>query len=168
MNVEGSESRTEQFERPTENGFRALIRVHGLLDRVMQPYFGRFGLSRSQWGALRTLHRAEIEGSPGLRLMELGDRLLVRPASVTGLLDRLQRLEYVIRISSTSDLRGKEVRLTRSGRILVERILQGHGAQIAAVMAGLDTVEQIQLGVLLKRLARHLESMLEEEEHEQA
>ncbi len=167
MNAENRECRTEQVERPMETGFRALIRVNGLLDRVMQPYFGRFGLSRSQWGVLRTLHRAEIGGFPGLRLMDLCDRLLVRPASVTGLIDRLQRLGYVVRFSSTSDLRSKEARLTQSGRSLVERILQGHGDQIAAVMGGLNTKEQIQLRNLLELLAAHLESMLEEEEHVQ-
>ncbi len=166
MNAKGRDARTE-VEGATETAFRALIRVNGLLDRVMQPYFGRFGLSRSQWGALRTLHRAELAGSPGLRLMDLGDRLLVRPASVTGLTDRLQRLGYVVRFSSESDLRGREVRLTQEGRSLVERILEGHGTQIAAVMGGLDTDEQIQFGILLQRFATHLESMLEEREHAQ-
>ncbi len=154
----------ERVERPAETAFRALIRVNGLLDRVMQPYFGRFGLSRSQWGVLRSLHRAELRGFAGLRLMDLGDRLLVRPPSVTGLIDRLQRLGYVVRSSSTSDLRGKEVRLTQSGRDLVERILQGHGTHISSVMAGLNIREQLQFRFLLERLATHLESMLEAEE----
>ncbi len=165
MGTENKDFGTEQAERPTETGFRALIRVNGLLDRVMQPYFGRFGLSRSQWGVLRTLHRSEVGGIPVLRLTDLGNRLLVRPASVTGLIDRLQRLGYVVRFSSLTDLRGKEVRLTQSGRSLIERILQGHGAQIAAVMAGLSIPEQIELRHLLESLATHLESMLEEEDH---
>ncbi len=165
MNSTGRDRRTGRVERSLETGFRALIRVHGLLDRVMQPYFGRFGLSRSQWGVLRTLHRAETEGMEGLRLMELGQRLLVRPPSVTGLIDRLQRLGYVLRSSSTGDLRGKEVRLTPSGRALVERILQGHGDQIASVRSGLSGSEQIQLRGLLERLAGHLESMVEKESY---
>ncbi len=165
MRAEVKQSQTIQAEKPMETGFRALIRISGLLDRVMQPYFARFGLSRSQWGALRTLHRAEREGLAGLRLMDLGDRLLVRPPSVTGLIDRLQRLGYVVRSSSTSDLRGKEVRMTQSGRDLVERILKGHSSQIRSVMAGLNATEHIQLSSLLKRLALHLESMLEKADH---
>ncbi len=165
MELMGRDRRTERVERPWEMGFRALIRVNGLLDRVMQPYFGRFGLSRSQWGVLRTLHRTETEGMDGLRLMDLGERLLVRPPSVTGLIDRLQRLGYVARFSSTNDMRGKEVRLTQSGRSLVERILRGHGGQIASVMSGLSSSEQIRLGDLLERLAVHLESIAEKENH---
>ncbi len=148
------------------NPYRALLRVTGLLDRVMQPYFGRFGISRSQWACLRVLHRAEQEGLPGLRLMDLGRRLLVRPPSVTGLIERLQRSGYVESSSSATDLRGKEVHLSDAGRRLVERVLQGHSAQIAAVMGGLDEASQRQLDVLLQRLAEHLESMAARKKHE--
>jgi MarR family 2-MHQ and catechol resistance regulon transcriptional repressor len=146
-------------------GYRTLLRVIGLIDRVMQPYFGRFGISRSQWACLRVLYRAEQEGLPGLRPVDLGRRLLVRPPSVTGLIERLRRLGYVSSNSSSADLRGKEVRLSDSGRKLVERILLGHGRQIAAVMGGLDAAGQQQLHLLLKRLAEHLESMAAGENH---
>ncbi len=148
-------------EMPAEAGFRALIRVTGLLDRVMQPYFGRFGISRSQWGVLRILQRAERSGAPHLRLVDLGERLIVRPPSVTGLISRLERLGYVVRISSTDDLRGREVSLTAAGRDLIARVLQKHGTQIAAVMGALDTQEQEQLLRLLDRLGAHLEDMAE-------
>ena len=73
--------------RPTENAFRELIRTFGLVERVMQPYFASFGITGSQWGALINLHRAEQDGSPRLRLSALGERLLIRPPSVTGLID---------------------------------------------------------------------------------
>lgn len=43
-----------QGELPGQ-GYRALLRVMGLIDRVMQPYFGRFGISRSQWACLLTM-----------------------------------------------------------------------------------------------------------------
>ncbi len=145
----------------SREGYRALLRVTGLLDRVMQPYFNRFGISRSQWGCLRVLFRAEQEGVPGLRPVELGRRLLVRPPSITGLIDRLRGLGYVTSSSSVTDARGKEVHLTANGRGLVERILKGHAAQIACVMGGLDAQGLLQLNLLLRQLAVHLESIAE-------
>ena len=60
---------------PAEEAFRELIRTLGLLERVMQPYFARHGISGSQWGVLRTLHRAEGDGILGLRQTDLSDRL---------------------------------------------------------------------------------------------
>ena len=50
-----------------ERAFRQLIRTFGLIERVMQPYFAQFGISGAQWGVLRNLHRAEVEGLRGLR-----------------------------------------------------------------------------------------------------
>lgn len=149
-------------------GFRALLRVQGLIDRVMQPYFGRYGISRSQWACLRVLHRGEQEGLTGMRPADLGRRLLIRPPSVTGLIERLRRLNYVCSNSSSTDLRGKEVRLSKAGRELVERILLGHGNQISAVMGGLGAAEQQQLRLLLQRMADHLESLAEGENHEES
>src|SRR5436305_1742507 len=112
--------------RPTDNAFRELIRTFGLAERVMQPYFARFGISGSQWGVLRNLHRAEQEGAPGLRLTELSDRLLVRPPSVTGVVDRLERAGLVTRHESTIDLRAKPVGLTAPGRRLAGRAPDVH------------------------------------------
>ncbi len=162
-----TEKKRERQEMPRENGYRALLRVTGLLDQVMQPYFGRFGISRSQWACLRILHRAELSGEAGLRPVDLGRRLLVRPPSITGLIERLRRLGYVRSNSSVDDGRGKEVRLTARGRELVERVLEVHPAQIAAVMGGLDVAGQQQLNQLLERLAAHLELMVEEGESEE-
>src|SRR5437016_8507265 len=107
--------------QPPEGTFRELLRVLGLLERVMQPYFAQFGISGSQWGVLRQLHRAEQDGLPGLRLTELSERLLIRPPSVTGLVDRLERARLVVRDGSPTDLRAKQIALTRAGRKLVER-----------------------------------------------
>lgn len=145
-----------QNGNPSRDAFLSLIRVSGLLDAIMQDYFSRFGISRSQWAVLRNLYRAESESLPGLRPADLVSRLLVRPPSVTGLIDRLERLGYVRRNEHSEDLRGKEVRLTDAGRSVVERILPGHPAQIASVMRGLDARELRQLQRLLQRLGTHL------------
>jgi len=144
----------------TDNPLREFIRVEGLLDRVMQPYFARFGISASQWGLLRTLHRAEQEGQTGLRLTDLSDRLLIRPPSVTGAVDRLERAGLVARDHAAVDLRSKLVGLTKKGRQLIDRILAVHEQQIATVLGGLNWKEQAEFHRLLRRLGQHLEGLL--------
>ena len=143
----------------SDAAFRSLVRTFGLMKRVMEPYFARFGISGSQWAVLRTLHRAEEDGLTRLRLSELGDRLIVRPPSVTGAIDRLQRMGLVARTASTTDQRVKHVGLTGAGRQLVRRVLAHHPAQIRSVLAGLDTDEQEQLHGLLDRLSDHLDGL---------
>jgi DNA-binding MarR family transcriptional regulator len=146
--------------QPAEEAVRELIRTLGLLERAMQPYFAQYGISGSQWGVLRNLYRAESESLPGLRQTDLSERLFIRPPSVTGVLDRLERAGLVARDESATDLRAKLVRLTVKGRQLVERVLRSHQIQLDAVMAGLKTGEQTELHRLLSLLRQHLEQML--------
>ena len=146
--------------RPAEAAFRELIHTFGLIERVMQPYFAQFGISGSQWGVLRTLHRAEREGNPSLRLTDLGQRLLIRAPSVTGVVDRLTRAGLVSRDESPTDLRSKCVALTDEGRQLVDRVLRIHGRQIETVLGGLSADEQQSLQTLLQRLGYHLDDLL--------
>src|ERR1700731_4431170 len=94
-----------------EGAWRELLRVFGMFERIMHPYFARFGISGSQWGVLRTLHRAEQTNLTGLRLTDLSERLLIRPPSVTGVVDRLERAGLVERTGSPTDLRAKQIGL---------------------------------------------------------
>src|SRR5258706_7191522 len=96
-----------RIEPQPETAFRALIRSFGLLERVMQPYFARFGISGAQWGVLRQLHRAEGEGLAALRMTELSKRLLIRLPSATGVIDRQVRSGLVSRFQRHEGLRVK-------------------------------------------------------------
>jgi DNA-binding MarR family transcriptional regulator len=149
----------------TEPAFLALVRTFGLLRRVMEPYFARFGLSGAQWGVLRTLHRETVEADArSLRLTDLGDRLLVRPPSVTGVVDRLERMGLVDRTISAEDHRVKQVSLTPRGLQLVEQVLADHPRHIANVLAGLDVAGQQDLRQLLERLEPHMAAIADEAE----
>jgi DNA-binding MarR family transcriptional regulator len=137
--------------------FRVMLRTFGLLRRAMEPFFAQHGISGSQWGVLRVLSRAEDDGQPGVRLRDLSDLLLIRPPSVTGAVDRLERLGLVARRPSDTDQRARLVSLTSAGRRLVEQVTEGHAARIHEVLGVLSDPEQKQLHVLLERLADHLD-----------
>jgi DNA-binding MarR family transcriptional regulator len=149
-------------ERAPERTFRGLVRTIGLLERVMQPQFARFGISGSQWAALRTLHRAEQEGQPSLRITDLSERLLIRPPSVTGVIDRLERNGLVARDASPDDLRTRCVRLTSAGRRLVRQVTGVYAEQAERALGGLRNPDQQELRRLLERLSGHLEKLLDE------
>ena len=138
---------------------RTLIRTYGLFRRVMDPYFAQFGLSSSQWSVLRTLHRAEIEGFTTLRLTDLSSRLLVRPPSVTGVVDRLHRMGLLKSTKSPDDHRAKQVSLTAAGRKRVNQVLEKIPDQIGSILGGLSAAEQEQLQKLLSTLASRLEGL---------
>jgi DNA-binding MarR family transcriptional regulator len=159
-----SPSRPKPAEPPNETAVRALIRTYGLLERVQQPYFAQFGISGSQWGVLRALHRAEKEHPAGLRLTDLSARLLIRPPSVTGVVDRLQRAGLVVRGASSDDLRSKAVSLTPRGRQLVDQVLSGLRSRLSLLLGGLSATEQARLHRLLVRWGQHLEELARQDE----
>lgn len=149
-------------ERPSDLAFRALLRTLGLIERVMHPYFAKYGITGSQWGVLRALHRAESEGTPGLRLTDLSQRLIIRPPSVTGVVDRLERLGLVLRSSVPGDLRARHVTLTPKARQLIGRVLPGHAEQIDAVLGALSDQDQTNLQHTLTALNDHLEALADQ------
>lgn len=143
-----------------DNAFRAFIRTYGMLERVMNPYFAQFGITGAQWGVFRSLQRAEAEGRDALSVTELSERLLIRPPSVTGVIDRMVREDYVTRRALPTDMRVKQIRLTAKGRELVHRVSGGLQRQIAQTLAGLSAGEQVELQRLLALLGRHLETLV--------
>jgi len=142
-----------------ETVFRTFLGTSGLLREKMRDYFGRRGISGSQWGVLRALRREEAAGNAGLRLTDVSRRLLITPPSVTGVVNRLERLGLVARKSSPGDGRAKLVVLTPAGRAMYQEIIDGHRARVHKVMAGLSDDELRALHELLKRLGQHLETI---------
>jgi DNA-binding MarR family transcriptional regulator len=159
LNPQATAPAEKKATKKADGPIRTLIRTYGLLRRVMDPYFARHGVSGSQWGVLRALHRAESEGITALRLTDLSDRLLVRPPSVTGVVDRLHRSGMLKRSKSAEDHRAKEVSLTPAGRERVEQVVEQVPAQIALVLGALSPAEQEQLQTLLETLAQRLETL---------
>jgi DNA-binding MarR family transcriptional regulator len=147
-----------------ENPFRTLLRTFGLIERIMQPRFGRFGITGAQWGVLYNLHRAEQgEAVAGLRLSDLSQRLLIRPPSILGVVDQLQRLGLIGRANPT-DSYEKRLNLTRKGRNLVSRIQEVLPDQIRGIMAGLTPNEQTHLQELLVKLLQGMKLPTQEDD----
>src|SRR5262245_52269097 len=125
----------------------------------MRPYFARFGISGAQWGVLRTLRRAEEAHLPPLRLTDVSERMLVRPPSVTGVVDRLERSGLVRRRPDPADSRAKQVVLTAAGRALVRRVLRRHPAQLRTIFGAFTTAETREFHRWIVRVADHLEDL---------
>ncbi|MCE9553223.1 MAG: MarR family transcriptional regulator [Planctomycetes bacterium] len=143
-----------------QNPLREFVRAYGLVERVMHPYFQKFGVTPSQWGMLRTLWRAEKAGEPGLRLTDLSDRLLVRPPSVTATVARLRRASLVRRERIAGDGRAWLIQLTLKGRRLVQRVLRGHERQLRLLLDGLSTSQQEGMMQIMRQWSEHLERMM--------
>jgi DNA-binding MarR family transcriptional regulator len=152
-------SRGREAEFPAQP-LRQLIRVNGLLRRLSEPHFARFGLSPAQWGVLRALSRLEERGESEPRMHELGAALLVHPPSLSATLDRMERAGLVTKRDDENDRRICRVALTRTGRERLEGARDLHNQWIDRVMSGLGRPEQARLADLLTRLGGHMSNLI--------
>lgn len=77
----------------------------------------RFGLTRAQWRALKTIRRHE-----GLSQAELADHLDMQPIPVGRVIDRLEKTGYVERRADPGDRRRWRLHLTPKAHAVVDEM----------------------------------------------
>lgn len=96
-----------------------IIRTAAVLSDSLERVFGPFGVSATQYNALRILRGA---GPAGLCRNELRDRMLTRMPDVTRLLDRMEEAGWVTRDRIPADRRRVSARITEKGRRLLDEL----------------------------------------------
>ncbi|OAT81422.1 MarR family winged helix-turn-helix transcriptional regulator [Desulfotomaculum copahuensis] len=125
-----------------------LTRTMDQLDDLLAGHFARFNLSQPKFNALMELRLA---GDAGLPLSELGQRMLVSRANITGLVDRLERDGLVTREADSADRRIIRARITPRAQELLTFMLPLHNELVYRAMSFLtDDEQQVMLGLLLK------------------
>lgn len=88
----------------------------------------------------------------GLSPHELSERAGVTRATITGLLDGLERDGFLKRHADTQDRRKLTIRLTSEGARLAQQLFVEHTTWIASLMSDLSADEQSVLSTLLRRI----------------
>ncbi len=106
----------------------------------------------AQWSVMRVLWDIE-----GLTQVELADRMRVEKASLTGVLDGMERGGLIVRKRNPDDKRKINITLTVRGRRLKSEILPA-GAKInRRATRGMSEAEIVQLRHLLAKVIQNLE-----------
>jgi DNA-binding MarR family transcriptional regulator len=100
---------------------------------------GRFGVLMALWG---NCQRADSDNEKPLTPAELADRTGVTRATITGLVDTLERAGLVTRTPHPDDRRMMCVGLTRRGEKLLAQIMPDHFRRMAWLMSPLTEGER--------------------------
>ncbi|MFF7557644.1 MarR family winged helix-turn-helix transcriptional regulator [Streptomyces olivaceus] len=132
-------------------------RCSALLQQAEDAPLRRAGLSRAEFDLLGALRRTGHELTPG----ELARETFSSGAAVTKRLKQLSERGLVERRGDTRDRRVAHVRLTDTGRDLVDGLLPDQLAYEAAVLSGVEGASQGELAALLAGLLGQLEGRLD-------
>jgi DNA-binding MarR family transcriptional regulator len=123
---------------------------------AMERCYARFGITRADFDVLATLRRAG--GPEGLSPGRLTNALMLTSGGMTGRLDRLERAGHIVRAPDPADRRALLVRLTDSGRALIDEAVSAGVAVQRQLLADLPPDRQRQAGELLRDLLASVEA----------
>lgn len=106
------------------------------------------GLTGPQLWAIKTI----AQEAP-IMVSEIARRMYLHPATVVGILDRLEKQGLVIRIRSTEDRRVVRVELTRQGRALVKKAPEVAQGLLVAGLEKLNTNKLVNINEGLDQMA---------------
>lgn len=131
-----------------------MLALAGAIDRDCATRLAPFRLSEGKFVLLFLLH----DQPDGLSPHELAEKAGVTRATVTGLLDGLERDGFVARRAGLDDRRKIAVVLTKPGRKTARALLDEHSAWIASLFAGFTASERQTFHALLRRIWRNLDA----------
>ena len=137
----------------------ALLRTGSELLTAFETVFGKYGLSQGRFLTLIVMNRTpEVALNPSYLAKKVG----VKRATMTGLLDGLEKHGLVERLPHPEDRRKIGVRLTAQGCLVLDEILPGYYRKIAKVMTKLTEKERQELMSLLQKVNQGLYSLHQE------
>lgn len=117
--IQAELKQSKPFSSLAEEVYLALLRTADQLQWKGAELMKQFGVSPTQFNALRILRGA---GGKGLACNEIGERMINRDSDITRLLDRLERRGLTERCRETKDRRVITARITAAGLELLKQM----------------------------------------------
>lgn len=118
-----------------------------------EKFLSEHGLSHGRFAIMMYLNRAP---ETPVNQTHLAEAYGVAKATITGLIDGLERDTLVERLADPADRRASLVRLTAGGRAFLESFLPAHFRGLTQLMSGLDQTERADLTRLIGQLREGL------------
>lgn len=130
-----------------------LARVTQMVTRMQTAILVRVGLNHSRWAILKLLD----ESGETLRCSDLADRVGVSRATITGVLDTLEKSSLIVRVPDPHDRRAFSVKITARGEEILREIRTSLDLWAGEVLGSFAPEEASQLEGLFGRLEEVLE-----------
>ncbi len=124
-----------------------LARSFNTINKIVNEEINTYGITPSQFGVLEALYHLG-----DMPIGKLGEKILVTGGNMTVILDNLEKHGYIERVKCPTDRRSLYIKLTDSGKELIDKVFPSHIQFVSELISVLSEEEQIVLGNLLKKL----------------
>tara|TARA_R110002072_G_scaffold284587_1_gene449054 strand:- start:94207 stop:94686 length:480 start_codon:yes stop_codon:yes gene_type:complete len=142
----------QPFASPEQEAVLNILRTNDQFQNRFGRLFRQYGLTSSQYNVLRILRG---EGKP-MPCLEIGSRMIQVVPAMTGLIDRLEKLELVRRERCTEDRRIVYTELTEKAATLLDEMDEPVTELEKALMGQLTRKELKELSRLLEKARQSL------------
>ena len=119
---------------------------------VTSQFLEPYGLSEGKFYVLAHLFSEELMGRPEPSPSEIAEKVGVTRATITGLLDGLERDGFLERWPDSRDRRALAIHMTEKTRRFLDEFIPDQSRRINSLMAALSGDERRQLIALLTRI----------------
>ena len=137
------------FSRYTTSLWIRFLRFNLVSNKKLQDDLERLVLTPPQFYVLATIGYAG-----GLPFGEIGEKMMVTVSNLTGIVDRLEEKQLVLRERDARDRRVVRVRLTDKGSKVYRNTIPVFEKSISQFFSPLNKTQQKELAGLLRKLIR--------------
>lgn len=144
------------MEFSASQAFVRMMHISSMAYEAVNTYMSRHGLTHGRFLIMMLLGKIYPDG---LSPSEIAHKIGVTRATVTSLVEKLERDGLVLREHRTDDRRAVTVRVTEQGTDLIKRIFPGHLDRVKLIMSALDEDEREQFVSLLSKVHSGISSL---------
>lgn len=123
------------------------------LSKLANKYFSKYGITDAQFNTLMILKYSENEG---VSQVVLSKRLLVNKADMTGLIDRLEKVQLAQRIIHPKDRRINLIKITEKG---LEKLLEVEPNYFKAIEKLMGELGRAEIEKIVKGMEKMRENI---------
>ena len=124
-----------------------LFKAHQSLTEVIKDDIREYDFDLNEFAVYEVVYHYKQ-----LRVSEINDKVLVNSSSLTYILDKLVRKNIIERLQDEDDRRVFNIRITKEGKLLGNRIFPSHYELLTKVFNVLTEDERELLSSLLKKV----------------
>ncbi len=136
-----------QQDDPSVEAWMSIVSAYRVVHVLLNQQLAESGLTFPQYRVIRALGKFGA-----MPMNKISEHMLVTPANITGLVDRLEGRGHIERVERGTDRRVSRIKLTRKGKTLYQRTSVQNRKSVNRIMRVLTNDELLRLGRLLQKI----------------